>query len=193
MKNRRTFMTKRIIKESLVDMLKRKSMDKITVSALCEEADINRSTFYSHYSDVCDVLEEMKTEFIADYMPFAIEIDMKNHSIEKENFMKFFDCVKTQKEVLSVLVDNTSIINDVTQPMRKNIKNLYLSFWGKVPKSYEIYLDADATYITFGFFATVNRWLELGCTVDPTYLYDMLDSLTKELFDKLKAQIDGAR
>ena len=131
-------MTKRIIKESLIDMLKKKSMDKITVSALCEEADINRSTFYSHYSDVCDVLEEMKTELIADYMPFAIEIDMKNHSIEKDNFMKFFECVKTQKDVLSVLVNNTSIINDVTQPMRKNIKNHYLSFWVKVPKSYEI-------------------------------------------------------
>ena len=189
MKNRRTYMTKRIIKESLIDLLEKKSIDQITVSELCEEADINRSTFYAHYGNVIDVIEEIKNEFIFDYMPFVKKIEMSNHILEKESFMKFFENMKIQNRVLRVLVKNTDIVNDVTQPMRINMKNLYYTYWGNVPESFEIYLDAAATYITFGFFATVNRWLELCSPNNPEYLYKMIDLYTRELFDKLKNKI----
>lgn len=189
MKNRRTYMTKRIIKESLIDLLEKKSIDQITVSELCKEADINRSTFYAHYVNVIDVIEEIKNEFIFDYMPFVKKIEMSNHILEKESFMKFFENMKIQNRVLRVLVKNTDIVNDVTQPMRINMKNLYYTYWGNVPESFEIYLDAAATYITFGFFATVNRWLELGSPNNAEYLYKMIDLYTRELFDKLKNKI----
>lgn len=193
MENRRTQLTKRIIKEALIDLLKKEALVKITVSELCEEADINRSTFYSHYANVFEVVEEMEEEYVTEYMPFVKKLDMKNYSFDKGVFIKFFESVEKNRDLLAVLLNNTNFLNDVTLPIRENVKDLYRKFWGNVPREYEIYLDADATYITFGFFATVNRWLELGCKEDSSYLYDMLNSLTKESFDKLKAQIYNIR
>ncbi len=189
MKNRRTFMTKRLIKESLIDLLKNNKIDQITVTALCEEADINRSTFYTHYNNVADVISEIKDEFIHDYMPFVDKIEMRNHEIVKDVFISFFENIKKEREVLTVLIENTNIVNEVTQPMRINMKELYYHYWGNVQDENEIYLDACATYITFGFFASVNRWLEKGCPVDPNYLYDMLNTLTKQSFEKLRSLI----
>ncbi len=187
MPNRRTLLTKRIIKDSLVDMLKKKPIERITVSALCIEADINRSTFYSHYSDVCDVIEEIKAEFITKYCPFVFDIE--DESISRNTFMKFFEAVRAKSELLSVLMNNTNIINDITQPARVNIKELYKKRWGRLPKSAELYLDAESTFLTFGFFAAVNRWLELGCRNDPSYLYDMLKSTIINYYDSLAEAI----
>ena len=62
--NRKIQMTKRLIRESLFECLKEKGINKITVSGLCEKADINRSTFYKYYGSQYDVIKEMEQEVI---------------------------------------------------------------------------------------------------------------------------------
>lgn len=58
----RTVQTKALIKQTLLDMLKKTVFDKITVSELCKIAGINRGTFYLHYCDLWAVLEELEEE-----------------------------------------------------------------------------------------------------------------------------------
>jgi len=42
-------------------LLEEKDLQKITVKEICEDAHINRSTFYNHFEDVYGVLEKMWT------------------------------------------------------------------------------------------------------------------------------------
>jgi len=44
----RTRYTLKVIEKSLITLLKEKPMNKITVKELCELAEINRATFYTH-------------------------------------------------------------------------------------------------------------------------------------------------
>ena len=43
--------TQHALKQALLTLLKEKSVNKITVKEVCELAELNRATFYSHYSD----------------------------------------------------------------------------------------------------------------------------------------------
>jgi len=43
--NRRVKMTKRLMKEALIDLMDQKPLEKITVTEICKIADVNRSTF----------------------------------------------------------------------------------------------------------------------------------------------------
>ena len=43
--------TRRVIKESFLALLHEKPINKITVKEVCEAAEINRATFYSHYTN----------------------------------------------------------------------------------------------------------------------------------------------
>ena len=61
--DRRVLYTKMFLKESLLELMKEKPVDKITPTELCRKADINRNTFYAHYYSTRDVLEEIETEF----------------------------------------------------------------------------------------------------------------------------------
>ncbi|KRL01754.1 TetR/AcrR family transcriptional regulator [Liquorilactobacillus capillatus] len=60
--NRRAQMTKRIIQESLIQLLheNNNSLNEITVTAVCKIADVNRGTFYAHYKDVPDCMRAME-------------------------------------------------------------------------------------------------------------------------------------
>ena len=56
--------TKRVLKESFLSLLCKKPINKITVKEVCERAELNRATFYSHYSDCFDLLEKIEQEIL---------------------------------------------------------------------------------------------------------------------------------
>ena len=54
--------TKNAIREEFIRQLNEKPLSKITVKSIVDECQINRNTFYYHYSDVYAVLEEIFEE-----------------------------------------------------------------------------------------------------------------------------------
>ena len=62
----RVRLTKQIIRESLVPLMKKNPVSRISIKMLCESAGINRSTFYTHYADVYDLLYQIQQEIISE-------------------------------------------------------------------------------------------------------------------------------
>ena len=56
--------TQRVLKESFLTLLHEKPVNRITVKEVCELAELNRATFYSHYSDCFALLESIEQELI---------------------------------------------------------------------------------------------------------------------------------
>ncbi len=52
--------TKKVIREAFLTLLREKNVRQITVTELCRQAEINRATFYKHYRDVFDLLEQIE-------------------------------------------------------------------------------------------------------------------------------------
>ena len=49
--------TKQAFAASLKQQLKEKPLDKITVTDLVEDCEVNRQTFYYHFQDIYDLIE----------------------------------------------------------------------------------------------------------------------------------------
>lgn len=64
--DRRTKYTRQLIKDTLLEELRHKSYSKISVSSICKIAEINRGTFYLHFLDLNDVLDDIFTDFLSD-------------------------------------------------------------------------------------------------------------------------------
>ena len=67
--------TKQVLKSTLLGLLEHKPINKITVKEVCEIAQINRATFYSHYADCFDLLEQIENEFISEFEKSLSYID----------------------------------------------------------------------------------------------------------------------
>lgn len=63
--------TKRIIRESFMELLNERPMNKITVKDITDRCGVNRNTFYYHYQDVPALVEEICAQqverFVKDY------------------------------------------------------------------------------------------------------------------------------
>lgn len=63
--SRKTRYTRMVLQDSLMELMREKPISKITIKELCEKADINRTTFYAHYTDQFDLLRKMEDETLA--------------------------------------------------------------------------------------------------------------------------------
>lgn len=61
-KDRRVQYTKKLLRESLFDLLKEKELSQISITELCKTADVNRNSFYRHYNIPMDILLELEEE-----------------------------------------------------------------------------------------------------------------------------------
>ena len=60
--NQRVIITKKLLKESLLNILRKKNISEVTVTELCKASGINRATFYRHYDVPGDVLLDIEKE-----------------------------------------------------------------------------------------------------------------------------------
>lgn len=56
--------TKMVIKNSFITLLKKETINKVTVKAICDLSEINRATFYKYYCDAYDLLEKLEQDFL---------------------------------------------------------------------------------------------------------------------------------
>ena len=100
--NRRVKMTKKLLRDALLAILEHKSIDQITIKELCEKADLNRSTFYLHYSCPLDVLKEMESQVISDSVERLEKVTPDLDSID--TIATFLEYIKENENVFSALL-----------------------------------------------------------------------------------------
>lgn len=73
--DRRVRYTKMVLRESILDLLKNKSLNQISITELCKAADVNRNTFYKHYNTPYEIIREIEDEIYNALMDSTKDID----------------------------------------------------------------------------------------------------------------------
>ena len=56
--------------KALLSLLEKKPFEYITISEICEKAEVNRSTFYLHYENTSDLLKETTTYVLDNFASY---------------------------------------------------------------------------------------------------------------------------
>ena len=100
----RTRVTKILIRKAFTDLLKKKPIQSISIKELCEAAQINRGTFYTHYADIYDLLEKMEEEMMEDFQK-ALEplLSMEPEGLTPVKITTgIFQCLKENADICTV-------------------------------------------------------------------------------------------
>ncbi len=62
--NRRVQMSKKMLKDGILRLLKQKNASQITITELCRESDVNRATFYRYYQVPEDVIKDIGWDYV---------------------------------------------------------------------------------------------------------------------------------
>lgn len=181
MLDRRVRKTRRLLKECLTRLLKEKKIQDITVRELSEMADINRGTFYLHYRDVFDLMDQIKNELIEE-----VESVLAKHPVSELvvrpslALSELFPLVQENAELISILIGENGDLNFVNH-LKRLVREKCLKSWLdlKCPNDPDT-LAAFSAFIVSGCVGTVQYWIESGMK-EPA---DQMASLTEEFILK---------
>lgn len=123
MDKHRVRLTKRILKEALIEELQKKTLPQVTVKMLCDKAGINRSTFYSHYEDLRGLLHEIETDIIS-----AMPLISYSNATTLDEVIEHADYIEQNYDAITVLIKNgffvqAAILKFVNDYTNKNLPN----------------------------------------------------------------------
>lgn len=160
--DKRVLKTKSALLDTLALLLKTTDIDDITVSSLCEKANINRATFYRHYGIPMDVITE------------AIEDIVRQTVILSEN--EYADGVYTTLYNTCVFwADNRHLLQIIIQDSARIKYHVFSKLAAKINQSYS--MNWETGFIAGGVANMVIQWVLSDCRQTPETLAEEMVSL----------------
>ena len=161
----------RTVYQKMVD--EHKPLSRITVREICEEAQINRSTFYAHYQDVYDVVERVEKQMSEDLTRRTLETVESASSIS-DVFVEIFRYVGDYREFYTFYFSemHTSGVIDLAWELIGDRAST-LSYKDLGYKSQKE-LEYHGEFFISGFTALLRRWLATGCEETPQEMMEIL-------------------
>ena len=141
--DRRKRKSRQAIELALLELLGSKKIDEISISELAETADVNRKTFYNHFSSVTEVLDSVEGNFfhyIFSLLPEEITI---NNTVEIYHLLS--SIIKTTAPLKEPLKNIFS--NDHSTAFEENFSEQLLPYIRKCMKTYQVN-DAIIPYLS---------------------------------------------
>ncbi len=179
--NQRVAITKRMLKDALLQLLSQKEIGKISITELCKAAQINRATFYRHYYLPQDLLLEIEKDIICnaqDIAPLPSKIKDAKPYLEK-----LFTYVYDHADIIRVLIRSNTEANLVHMFDQYN----YALLTDKLSTKDNMPFDSDSlkllsTYLSGGGYHLVRAWLTEDISKTPQEIAALVYNLiTRDL------------
>lgn len=95
--DRRVRYTKKAIRDGFLRLLAVKPIEKISVTEICREADINRGTFYAHYNDTYDLKKSLE-----DQLSEVMEEKLRESGLRRLTSLQTLRLLKENKELCQI-------------------------------------------------------------------------------------------
>ena len=112
--DQRIYLTRQRLKDSLLTLLQKKSIHSISIRELCENAGINRTTFYNHYGSQYDLLQDICSGYLAAIEERLSNADAANREHVAQRVTTVLAYFEENRE-LSVLLLNNNIDPDFAE------------------------------------------------------------------------------
>lgn len=171
-------------------LVQKKGYERITVQDIADEAMINRNTFYLHYVDKPDLMENLCQESM-EKLNVCFNLDMKDkdiHAIDKEMFITILSEMFKAIEANIVFIRTMLIQNGQTNfstHLKEALKEFILSGIGDHDHNQKMKVKLE--YMISGLVGVICMWIS-----DPEHLVveEVIEHLSeihfKNVLDLLK-------
>lgn len=148
------------IEKSFINMLQKKEINQISVTDICKDTGLNRSTFYANYIDIYDLADKMREKLEKDFEAQFSENTARDaktmfrHIYENQLFYKTYFKLGYDEKHQSYIYDTTRAERD---------------FKGK-------HIKYHIEFFKNGLNSIIKMWLNDGCKETPEEMAEILES-----------------
>lgn len=155
--------TRKVVEDSFLQLLQKKHISKITVTELCQMAQINRATFYKHYADVPQLLEKLEERLFV-----QIRAAFDDHAVGLEVFlMEMLNYTKNEGMQFMVLGSD----NGDPNLMAKTFMICYESAYPLLERNLSVGTEEERQmlyhFLSHGSGGILTNWIRNGMQESP--------------------------
>ncbi|MCM1046854.1 MAG: TetR/AcrR family transcriptional regulator [Clostridiales bacterium] len=154
----RIIKTQNSIINAFLSLRAKKEIEKITIKELCEKAMINKSTFYSHYSDIYDLSEYLESKVASEIvanLERPEDIFTKPEEFNRELFYAYI----SQESLIQTLFSG-SRSSQLLYRIEQSLKEIIF----KIRPEYKenVIANVTLTYSIYGGFYAFEKCRQFG-------------------------------
>ncbi len=175
----RTRVTRTLIRSAFTDLLRKKPIQRITIKELCEHAGINRGTFYSHYTDIYDLRDNIEDEMTREFQKAVAPLLRGDQGKLTPATITagIFECLKNNSDLCAVTLGeygDKDFLYRIVNMGRQLCMETYSRYYEHASPTKIEYFYA---FISTGCIGLLQKWLENGLTISSEELAEMTESM----------------
>lgn len=156
--DRRAQRTRQAIKESFVDLMRTRQLQDITVKEVMERADVNRATFYAHFSNLEDLEHAIEAD-AAERLLQTIEHLRGSLDQPEDELSLIFGCLLQDRELSQWFV-GPQASGHGRAILAQSARQRYVPLWSTAGSLTHPQAECLFDFIFNGAFGVLNRWYE---------------------------------
>ncbi|MFE6139585.1 MULTISPECIES: TetR/AcrR family transcriptional regulator [Bacillus] len=165
--------THNLLRDSLIELMDEKSYESITIQDITERATVNRATFYRHYEDKEDLLnqsiDKMLRELFGDASKFY-SVTKDPHELQHYVALHIFEHIARSNKFFHVMLIKKGIPNFI-----QYLKDFIFQFYDHMiletnVKEEELPVTKEmiVSYISAAYIGVISWWLENDMPCSPS-------------------------
>lgn len=166
--------SKQALQDSLLELLNTKDINNISITKLCSNAKINRTTFYKYYSSPIDVLNEIQNNYIDEVKEFIMLNNSNSKLSNYDRFLYRFKKINKDNKFCKILLNenvNNKFFNEIMFIYFKDLNE-------DLKKNYKSHNESDFEYIFLylctGCSAIIKRWIYNDFKESPEHISKLM-------------------
>ena len=150
------------IEKVFIQLIQKKNIEEISVSMICELADLNRSTFYSNYIDIYDLAEKVMKNMEIEFGQFQLSNNAKQDS---NGYLNMFRYIKDNQIFFKTYFKLEAI--SMNLPTQYHIELAEKYYDNK-------FIDYHIEFFRAGLNAVIKKWLDNNCKETPEEINEII-------------------
>jgi AcrR family transcriptional regulator len=184
--DRRIIRTREAIQDAMIDLIEEIGFESISIKDIAERANINRGTFYLHYHDKFDLLEQTEKEIIEDLKNILVkEItwgfeEYLNYDKPLPVIVTIFEYMERKSRIMHAILGlkaNPNFQRRMKKAIESNLEQLGL-YITRTNAELTVPPEYLMSYIAAAHMGVIQAWLEGGCQESPQEMAVILSRLS---------------
>lgn len=172
--DRRVKKTRRAIVQAFLMIVKDSPVNKISISELAELADINRKTFYLHFSDIYDLEKTIQKKFVEGTEELKEYFNFTKPVINEDNFIDILFDKLVNVSVIFKEVIHTEFFHNMLREAVENLKKILIAEYIERGGTNERKFSYAYTFIANGIVELFLEWAQTESHDDRQLIKDIL-------------------
>lgn len=166
------------LRKALIEMMKDESIDSITVTALCRRAGINRNTFYAHFDEPSQLLQNIEDLLLGMMWQTLSQVDTDKLDL-KDFVTGILTVIDSNRQLCQVILSPHGRSRNFITRIVGMIQDKTMALWISKGMTRE---EADITYhyCVSGALGVIENWVNSGFVTDVGHLANMLSDLIED-------------